>query len=97
MSRMHNPVHPGEILHDLWLEPLGVSITYAAEKLGVSRKTLSKIINCNAGISADMALRLAAWLGTTPDLWLGMQAQWELWQAEQLPRPKIKPLEWIAA
>ncbi|HUW51490.1 MAG TPA: HigA family addiction module antitoxin, partial [Sulfuricella sp.] len=81
MSKMHNPAHPGEVLRDLWLEPLGVSITSAAEKLGVSRKTLSKIINGNAGISADMALRLATWLGTTPDMWLGMQAQWELWQA----------------
>ena len=88
MSRMHNPAHPGEILRDLWLEPLGVSITYAAQKLGVSRKTLSKIINGNAGISADMALRLAAWLGTTPDVWLGMQAQWALWQAEQNPSQK---------
>jgi len=97
MSKMHNPAHPGEVLRDLWLEPLGVSITSAAEKLGVSRKTLSKIINGNAGISADMALRLATWLGTTPDMWLGMQAQWELWQAAQLPRPKILPLERMAA
>ena len=97
MSRMHNPAHPGKVLHDLWLEPLGVSITSAAEKLGISRKTLSKIINGNAGISADMALRLASWLGTTPDMWLGMQAQWELWQAEQRPRPKILPLERMVA
>lgn len=97
MSRMHNPAHPGEALHDLWLVPLGISITSAAEKLGVNRKTLSNIIHGRAGISADMALRLAAWLGTTPDLWLGMQAQWELWRAEQRPRPKIQPLERIAA
>ena len=94
MSRMPNP---GEIFHHFWLEPLSLSITYAARKLGVSRKALSKIINSNAGISADMALRLSAWLGTTPDVWLGMQAQWDLWQAEQLPRPKIKPLERMAA
>ncbi|MDD5296103.1 MAG: HigA family addiction module antitoxin [Rhodocyclaceae bacterium] len=97
MSRMHNPAHPGEILRDLWLAPLNISVTTAAEKLAVSRKTLSKIVNGSAGISADMALRLAAWLGTTADLWLGMQLQWELWQASQQPRPEIRQLERLAA
>jgi addiction module HigA family antidote len=97
MSQMHNPAHPGEVLRELWLVPLNISVTSAAEELAISRKTLSKIVNGNAGISADMALRLAAWLGTTADLWLGMQLQWELWQASQQRRPEIRQLERLAA
>ncbi len=95
MSRMHNPAHPGEVLRE-WL-PEGMTVTQAAKDLQVSRVTLSKVLNGNAGVTAGMALRLAAWLGTTPDMWLEMQTQWELWQAEQLPRPNIKPLERGAA
>jgi len=89
MSRMHNPAHPGEVLQD-WLD--GVSVTEAARKLGVTRAALSRILHGHAGISADMALRLSAALGTTPELWLGMQSAWELWQAEQKPRPHIERL-----
>jgi len=65
--------------------------------LQISRVTLSKILNGKAGITAAMALRLSIWLGTTPDLWLGMQSQWHLWQAEQQPLPDIKPLGRVAA
>lgn len=89
MSRMHNPAHPGEVLQD-WLE--GISITDAARKLGVTRTTLSRILNGHAGITADMALRLAEALGTTPEFWLGMQLAWELWRAEQKPRPHVEKL-----
>jgi addiction module HigA family antidote len=88
---MHNPAHPGEVLRE-WI-PETMSITEAATLLGVSRVMLSKILNAKAGISAEMAIRLSLWLGTTPDLWLGMQSQWELWQARQKPNPKIKPLK----
>lgn len=95
MSRMHNPAHPGEVLRE-WL-PEGMTVTSAAKELQVSRVTLSKVLNCNGGVTAQMALRLSAWLGTSPDLWLGMQTQWDLWQAEQQPSPKIKPLERLAA
>jgi addiction module HigA family antidote len=90
MSRMHNPVHPGEILRE-WL-PEGMTVTKAAEELQVSRVTLSKVLNGKACVTAGMALRLSIWLGTSPDLWLGMQTQWELWQAEQQPRTTIRPL-----
>jgi addiction module HigA family antidote len=91
---MYNPPRPGEVLRE-WLGELAV--TEATEALQVSRVTLSKILNGKGGISADMALRLSQWLGTAPDLWLGMQNQYDLWQAGQGNRPDIKPLERIAA
>lgn len=92
---MHNPAHPGEALRE-WM-PDGMTVTAAAKELQVSRVTLSKILNGQAGVTAGMALRLSIWLGTSPDVWLGMQTQWDLWQAKKLPKPKIKPLERIAA
>ncbi|AKJ68797.1 MULTISPECIES: HigA family addiction module antitoxin [Pandoraea] len=91
MSKMHNPAHPGEVLRQ-WL-PQDMTVTEAAQALQVSRITLSKVLNGKAGVTAGMALRLSAWLGTSPELWLGMQNQWDLWQAEQQPKPKIKPLK----
>lgn len=94
MSRMHNPPHPGEVLRE-WMSDL--TVTEAAEALQVSRVTLSKILNGKGGITADMALRLSQWLGTSPDLWLGMQNQYDLWQASQTKRPDIKPIERMAA
>ncbi len=95
MSRMHNPAHPGEVLRE-WI-PEGMTVTAAAEALHVSRVTLSKLLNGKGGVTASMALRLAAWLGTTPDFWLGMQTQWDLWQAKRGPTLKIKPLARLAA
>lgn len=95
MSRMHNPAHPGEALR-AWL-PEGMTVTTAAQALQISRVTLSKVLNGKAGITAPMALRLAQWLGTSPEVWLGMQTQWDLWQAEQQPAPTIQPLERLAA
>lgn len=95
MSRMHNPAHPGEVLRD-WL-PEEMTVTQAAKELQISRVTLSKLLNGRTGLTAAMALRLSAWLGTTPDVWLGMQTQWDLWQAEQQPQPNIKPLERLTA
>lgn len=80
---MHNPPHPGEIIRELCLEPLGLSVTDAAAGLGVSRKTLSSIINGRAGISPEMALRLAIALDTTPESWLNQQMQYDLWVAKQ--------------
>jgi addiction module HigA family antidote len=94
MSRMHNPPHPGEVLRE-WLGDL--TVTEAAEALQFSRVTLSKILNGKGGITADMALRLSQWLGTTPDLWLGMQNQYDLWLAGQVKRPAIKPMGRMAA
>ena len=94
MSRMHNPAHPGEVLRE-WI-PETMTVTQAAKDLKVSRVTLSKVLNGKAGVTAGMALRLSAWLGTTPEVWLGMQTQWELWQAEQEPRPRIEPMVRVA-
>lgn len=89
MNRMHNPAHPGTVLR----EYIGdLSITEAAQRLGVTRATLSRILNGSAGISADMALRLEQALGTNAEMWLEMQLKYELWQASQLPRAQVIPL-----
>ena len=81
--RMHNPPHPGEILKSLCLEPLGLSVTDAAAALGVSRKTLSSILNGRAGISPEMAVRLSIAFDTSAESWLNQQTQFDLWHAEQ--------------
>lgn len=65
--KMHNPPHPGEILKGLWLDPMGVSITEAAQAIGVSRKTLSKIINRKGGLTPEMAVRLSIAVGSSPE------------------------------
>jgi len=80
---MHNPPHPGEIIRDLCLEPLGLSVTDAASALGVSRKTLSSILNGRSGISPEMALRLSKAFNTTPEGWLNQQVQYDLWNAKK--------------
>ena len=81
--RMHNPPHPGEIIRSLCLEPLELTVTEAAEALGVSRKTLSAIINGRASISPEMAVRLSIAFNTSSDSWLNQQTQYDLWHAEQ--------------
>jgi len=78
---MYNPPHPGEILRELCLDPMGISVTDAAEALGVSRKTLSSILNGRAGISPEMAIRLSKAFDTSPESWLNQQQQFDLWQA----------------
>ena len=83
MMRMHNPPHPGEIIKTLCLEPLGVTVTQAAEALGVSRKTLSTILNGRAGVSPEMAVRLSIAFGTSAESWLNQQTQYDLWHVEQ--------------
>ena len=81
--KMHNPPHPGEILRQLCLEPLGLTVTDAARSLGVSRKTLSSILNGRAGISAEMAVRLSIAFDTSAESWLTQQLQYDLWLAEK--------------
>lgn len=93
-TSMHNPAHPGEVLRE-WL-PEQLTVTEAAAQLKISRVMLSKILNAKAGITAEMALRLAAWLGTTPNHWLEMQMQYDLWQAKQQKRMEILPLAFAA-
>lgn len=81
--RMHNPPHPGEIIKLLCLEPLGVTVTEASKALGVSRKTLSAILNGRAGVSPEMAVRLSIAFGTSAESWLNQQTQYDLWHAER--------------
>lgn len=83
MMEMYNPPHPGEILKELCLEPLGLTVTRAAEALGVSRKTLSAILNGHAGISPEMAIRLSMAFDTSAESWLNQQNQYDLWLARQ--------------
>jgi len=81
---MHNPAHPGEILHELLIEPAGVSITDVAEHLNVSRKTLSKILNGHGAITPEMAVRLEiAFKKPSADHWLRLQCAYDLWQTRQ--------------
>ena len=84
---MQNPAHPGAVLAE-WLE--GVTIKESAERLATSRQTLSAILNQRASITADMDLRLADALGTSPGFWTGLQADYDLWIASQQPRPQIE-------
>ncbi|MCH4562709.1 HigA family addiction module antitoxin [Halomonas sp. EGI 63088] len=93
---MHNPPHPGEIIKELCLEPLGLSVTAAAEALGVSRKTLSAILNGKAGISPEMAIRLSIAFDTSAESWLAQQTQYELWHAEQ-HRKNLRVKKLVAA
>jgi addiction module HigA family antidote len=89
MSSTHNPAHPGEVLREYLPEGLGVSD--AAKRLGVTRQALSALINGRAGVSASMALRLEAALGTSAEFWLAMRTNYDLWQARKRP-PKVKRL-----
>ena len=87
MSRMHNPAHPGEVLREYLPEILGVG--EVAARLGVTRQALSALLNGRAGVSAEMALRLEAALGTSAEMWVEMQAGYDLWQARQHTKPKV--------
>ncbi len=90
---MHNPPHPGEVLKELCIEPLELTVTSAAKALGVSRKTLSAILNGRAGISPEMAIRLSKAFSTSAESWLNQQMQYDLFEAEQtLGNVKIKRL-----
>lgn len=80
---MKNPPYPGEIIRDLYLKPLGLSVTEAAAGLGVTRKTLSLLVNGHAGISPEMAVRLSNAFGRTPEAWLQLQLQYDLAQIRQ--------------
>jgi len=96
MSRLHNPPHPGETLREDILPALKLSVTDAAEQLGVARPTLSKVLNGKAAISPEMALRLEKWLGVKnggrADVWLAEQTAYDLWQAREKFTAKVKSL-----
>lgn len=93
MSQMFSPPHPGQLLKEEVLPGLGITVTEAASQLGVTRVAFSRIINGKAGISPDMALRLADWLNSTPESWLKMQAAYDLWHAKQKQRSPFKALK----
>jgi antitoxin HigA-1 len=80
---MHDPAHPGEVIRELCLEPLGLTVTEAAKALGVTRKALSELLNGRAGISPAMALRLAKAFNTSAERWMAIQQQYDLWQARK--------------
>lgn len=78
--RMHNPPHPGAILRDLWLEPLGLTITATATQLKVSRKAVSELVNGHSSVTPEMAMRLELAFGKSAESWLGHQSAYDLWQ-----------------
>ncbi len=96
MTQMHNPPHPGEVLRDGVFTDAAITVTDFAERLGVTRVALSRVLNGKAGISADMALRLAAALGGSSHSWLHMQANYDLWHAERALRRQVAKIEPIA-
>ena len=94
---MHNPPHPGKVLADTVLrEDGGLTVTEFAKRLGVSRVALSRVVNARAAVSAELAIRLAAALGGSPESWLNMQVAHDLWHAEKRRRPKIQRLRMSA-
>jgi addiction module HigA family antidote len=93
---MHNPPHPGEVVRRQCLEPLGLTVTVAAKGLGVSRNTLSMLLNGRLKISPEMAIRLSQGFGGSPESWLQQQMQYDLWHAQQ-HRGKIEVRKFEAA
>ncbi len=83
MTRMKNPPHPGKLVKHDCLEPLGLTITKGAEILGVTRLTLSNLVNGKNGVSPEMAIRLSKAFGSSPEVWLGMQMDYDLAQAQK--------------
>lgn len=81
--RMHNPPHPGEFIRDIYITPFKISVRQLAGKLGVSPSTLARILQERSGISPEMALRLSKTLGRSPESWLAMQDQYDLWHARR--------------
>jgi addiction module HigA family antidote len=82
---MYNPPHPGEVIRELCLQPLGISVTAAAKGLGVTRKALSELLNGKSGVSPSMAMRLAIAFDTSPESWLNMQQPYDLYRARKNP------------
>ena len=93
VGRMYNPPHPGEILNEMVIKPLGISVTDAAAAIGVTRKTLSQLINGRIGVSPLMAIRLSLATNTTAESWIGMQTAYDLWQTRKEAKGlKVKKL-----
>lgn len=101
MSKMHNPPHPGATLREDVLPALGLTVTAAAARLGVTRTALSRVLNEHAAISPEMALRLEGWLGIEngghADTWIAQQAEYDLWQVRKAGMPKVQRAQLMAA
>ena len=80
---MHNPIHPGEFIREIYITPFNLSVRKAAESLGVSPSTLTRLLNGDSNVSPEMALRLSKGLGRTPESWLAMQSQYDLWNVKK--------------
>ena len=97
MRKMHNPPHPGLTLRDDILPALGITVTAAADQLGVTRAALSRVLNAKAAISPEMALRIEAWLGVenggSASIWLAQQSAYDLWKARKTIKPKVKRIQ----
>lgn len=87
---MYNPPHPGKILRDTLIDESKLTVTMAASLLGISRASMSKLINCRSGISPEMAVRLSIALNTSSEMWLNMQKSYDLWEAEKLRKKLVK-------
>jgi len=95
---MHNPPHPGEFIESIYMEPHDISCRYLAEQLGVAASTLNRVIKGKSAISTEMALRLSRVLGRTPQSWLAMQDNYEIWQAsKRLNLSQLQPLKFLNA
>lgn len=93
LKKMYKPPHPGEVLRGLYLESLGLTVKEAALGLGVSRSTLSEVVNGHRSVTPDMALRLAKAFDTEAEMWLNMQKNYDLWHAEQNSKEKLKSVK----
>lgn len=94
MATIHAPLHPGEVVKDELIDATGMSVTEAAIRLGVSRTALSRLLNGHAGISPEMALRLSKLFGTSIEMWVNVQAQYDIWLIKKRTNQiKVKPLD----
>ncbi|MDR0770594.1 MAG: HigA family addiction module antidote protein [Burkholderiales bacterium] len=89
---MKNPTHPGEVLREDVIAELGLTVTEVAERLGMSRTALSRVLNCRAAVSPDLALRLEQAGVSTADMWLTLQLNYDLAQARRHPQPAVRAL-----
>ncbi len=94
---MHNPPHPGEVIRELCIEPLGLTVTGTAEALGVSRKALSELLNGKSGISPEMAIRLSLAFDTSAESWLNQQTQYDLWMASKNAKQLKKQVQRLSS
>jgi len=91
------PTHPGEMLREDVLPALGISVSEAARRLGISRQQLHRVLACTHPITTEMALRIGKFAGNGPDIWLRMQLSYDLWHAEQRMKDELSNIETVAS